>query len=47
MKTINVTFEDKEHKKLIEKKRDLSWHDFILKLTDKNKEIKNKNGVEI
>jgi len=30
MKTINVTFEDKEHTKLEKQKGDLSWHDFIL-----------------
>ncbi|MFW9968765.1 MAG: hypothetical protein ACFFDF_01105 [Candidatus Odinarchaeota archaeon] len=35
MKTINVTFEDKEHQKLAEKKGELSWHEFILKLIDK------------
>ncbi len=34
MKQINVYFDDEEHKKLEDKKRDLnlSWHDFILKL---------------
>ncbi len=32
MKTINETFTDEEHKELLEKKGDLSWHDFILKL---------------
>jgi len=38
MKTINVTFEDEEHKKLTEKKGELSWREFILKLTDDKKE---------
>ena len=38
MKTINVTFEDKEHQKLTEKKGELSWREFILKLIDKDKE---------
>ena len=31
MKTINVTFEDKEIERLEKKKGSLSWHDFILK----------------
>lgn len=31
MKTINVTFEDEEYDKLIKRKGDLSWHDFIIK----------------
>lgn len=35
MKTINVTFDDKEHQSLEETKGDLSWHDFILKLLKK------------
>lgn len=34
MKTINVTFEDKEHKKLIEIKGETSWHDWIIKLSE-------------
>lgn len=38
MKTINVTFEEKEHKKLTEEKGEQSWHEFILKLIDKDKE---------
>lgn len=32
MKTINETFTDEEHKELVEKKGDLSWHDFIMNL---------------
>jgi len=34
MKQLNVTFEDKEHKKLedAKKKSGLNWHDFILSL---------------
>jgi len=32
MKTINVTFEDREHEELVKKKGKLSWHDFIMKL---------------
>lgn len=38
MKSINITFEDEEHKKLVEKKKGLSWHDFILKLIEFNEE---------
>lgn len=30
MKTINVTFEDSEHKKLVSLKGSLSWRDFII-----------------
>lgn len=35
MKQLNITFDDEEHEKLVEKKEEsgLSWHDFILKLT--------------
>jgi predicted CopG family antitoxin len=32
MKTINVPFEDKEHKKLMKMKGEKSWHDFILEM---------------
>ena len=34
MKTINVTFTDEEHRKLVRTKGDVSWHDFILNLLD-------------
>jgi len=34
MKTINITFEDKEFESLIKKKGDVSWHDFIMQLTN-------------
>lgn len=34
MKTINVTFEDKEYKELTKKKGDKSWHDFIMGIED-------------
>ena len=30
MKTINVTFEDKEYKDLLKKKNGKNWHDFIM-----------------
>jgi len=32
MKQINVYFDDEEYEKLIQKKKKLSWHDFILLL---------------
>ena len=32
MKTINVTFEDKEYEKLSKQKSKTSWHDFIMEL---------------
>ena len=35
MKTINVTFEDKDYNKLIKAKADKSWEKFILTLTIK------------
>ncbi len=37
MKTINITFEDKEFKELQKRKGETSWHDFIL-----NKEVDTK-----
>lgn len=36
MKTINVTFEDWEHDKLVKRKGKLSWHDFIMKLAEED-----------
>jgi hypothetical protein len=30
MKSILVTFEDREHRMLIRAKKKMSWHDFIL-----------------
>jgi len=35
MKTINVTFTDKEYKQLITMKQDFNWHNFILKLVER------------
>jgi len=32
MKTINVTFDDKEYKELKKKKGSKSWHDFIMSI---------------
>ena len=34
MKQINVYFEDEEYNALIEKKEDLSWKQFILKMLE-------------
>ena len=31
MKTLNVTFEDDEYHILVKAKKELSWHDFIIK----------------
>ena len=36
MKQINVYFDDEEYKKLKEEKKELSWHDFIMKLIKDN-----------
>ncbi len=38
MKTLNITFEDKEYKKLVREKNKIntSWHDFILQLVENN-----------
>jgi len=38
MKHINVTFEDSELEKLLIFKGKLSWHDFIMKLAEEEKE---------
>jgi len=37
MKTINIPLEDKDYKKLKEKKGKLSWRAFILKLKENEK----------
>jgi len=44
MKTLNVTFEDEEYNQLAKVKngKNLSWHDFILTLLEK--QIKNGTG---
>lgn len=34
VKQINVYFDEEEYKKLVEKKNNLSWHDFILRLIE-------------
>jgi hypothetical protein len=31
MKNINVTFEDEEYEEILKRKKELTWHDFILK----------------
>lgn len=40
MKQINVYFEDDDHKALTDKKGDLSWKEFILKMLDGYDETK-------
>lgn len=42
MKTINETFDDDEYKKLIQKKKDYSWHDFIMLLINWEEDEENK-----
>jgi len=39
VKTLNVTFEEAEYKKLVEikEKKELNWHDFILLLAEHDK----------
>lgn len=39
MKTINETFTDEEFKHLNEKKEEMSWHDFIMLLSEYEKEV--------
>ena len=49
MKTLNITFEDKEYKRLIKAKngKEMSWHDFILSLVDKDENVGGKqNGMD-
>jgi len=43
MKTINVTFDDKEYKELIKIKGETSWHDFIIQKSTEQKEV-DENG---
>ena len=38
MKTLNITFEDKEYNLLKKEKGNLSWHDLIIKLVKEKKE---------
>jgi len=42
MKTINVTFEDKEFEQLNSVKGDLNWRDFILQWITPKKKVKQK-----
>jgi len=35
MRTINVVFEDKEYDQLTKLKKETSWHDFLLRLSNK------------
>jgi hypothetical protein len=45
MRTINETFTDEEHTKLLEAKKDMSWHDFILARADINLELRKATGT--
>jgi len=47
MKTINVTFEDKEIELLIKMKKKLSWHDFIMLMQVHCKEAEKKGDFKI
>lgn len=37
MKTINVSFEDEEYKRLLKEKNGISWRNFILNKSPKDK----------
>ena len=43
MKTINVTFEDKEYEQLLNRKQSQNWHDFILSIEDERKKFHQVN----
>jgi len=47
MKTINETFEDKEHEEMSKFKRKLSWHDFILLMYKHCKEAEKRGDFKI
>ena len=47
MKTINETFEDKEHKMLSKQKGKLSWHDYILLLAVHAQESIKRGDLQI
>jgi len=38
MKHVHIVLEDSEHKKLLKRKGEKSWHDFILQGTENDKE---------
>jgi len=44
MKQIQVWFEDAEHKKLVDVKNNLSWHDFIMKLVEMRRKEKGSDA---
>ncbi|KKK45235.1 hypothetical protein LCGC14_0810570 [marine sediment metagenome] len=50
MKTINVSFEDKEFEELTNKRGGLTWHDFIIKLAEKTEgfalTVEEKTGAK-
>ena len=47
MRTINETFTDEEHKKLIKMKKKLSWHDFILLMYTHCLDSERKGNFEV
>jgi len=46
MRTVNVVFEDNEHKKLTRLKGDWSWHDFIMKLAEEKTPLLRVKKIE-
>lgn len=34
MKTLNIPLEDKEYNRLSEKKGEMNWHDFVMRLAE-------------
>jgi hypothetical protein len=40
MRNISETFEDQEFNKLLAKKEDMNWHDFIMKLAEEREDDK-------
>jgi len=41
MKTVNVVFENEEFEALVEVKGTKSWHDFILELKERKKDVRD------
>ncbi|MGQ9624787.1 MAG: hypothetical protein ACUVT9_05390 [Candidatus Bathycorpusculaceae bacterium] len=46
MKTVNVTFTDEEFQKILEAKGNVSWHDFILKMSERTRQFMEWTGLE-
>ena len=45
MKTVNITFETAEHKRLVELKGNRSWRNYILEIADAQKSRECGNDV--